>query len=321
MNILFINDPNPQGQDQLADSLLHGFVRAFGQAKVREFFGHRRYCSEEKYLQDWPIHLGALAYGNNFSAPSSDRGIYYDAVIVNTRALAHEAALDKVLVSDPRRLVFISSGDSPEMPAQLPFRPALVVHRPGNAWRDHKNLELFISVPSEWFWYHWGHGSFGPDGLSVYAAMSDNHPFRRHVLQTLVNAAIPGALLRFGSGQGYRIDGTRNTVPVPRFLRELSKARTVVNARGGNIDTMCVSEAFIAKRLLITDDFGGAACYRDGKHLFYYTDPHDAVSKALWADKHRDAAQAMALAGSAFYQERHTPELQAVMIMKAADLL
>ena len=323
MKILFINDPNPEGQDQLADSLLHGFVRAFGQQNVREFYGHRRYYSDPEYLKDWPIHLGALAYG--------ERQVYdqvYDIVIANTRALHDAETMQLLMLMRAKPIILISSGDSPEQPPNLPFKPALVVHRPGNAWEGYPNLELFISVPSEWFYYHRGQARRSDEmpidsemAINGYAAMSDNHPLRREVLRALGNAHIPCTIWRFGSGSGYKIPFTMGTVPVPKFLRELSMAHCVVNVRGGNIDTMCVSETFIAGKLLITTPFGGDDRYIDCQHCVYYNAPEEVVEKVAWAIAHPGAAREIAKQGAAYYRRHDTPECQAVRIMVKAGLI
>lgn len=315
MKILFLGDPNPEGQDQLCDGLLHGFTRVYGQANVYDYFRFARHRADGAYLQQWPIWTGALAYRIPDYQEQLTTIADFDAHIVSLRALGLYRSLPGAFES---ALILIDPEDSPSPRPMIPATPRLVVHRPGCEMWGMPCHEIFISVPQEWMEAMLARTPYPKESGSLFAAMSDNGPARRAVMGKLAKEGFGG--LHWGSGVGYEIAGTAGSIGAGHCLRAIEAARVVVNCRGAGRDTMMVSQALALGKCLVTDDFGGGDEYKDEIHCLFYRTPTECVERTLWALENTGRAANIAVAGHRLWSTRHTVEARALEIMKKAGI-
>lgn len=331
MKVLYIADDRRDGpglQDMFSQTLLYGLARSLGTMNVDDWFRHWQYRGAPYALQDWPVFLGSLSY---YGKPENQRIPIdkFDVQVINVRFLSEEVIIHQLCSRhehrqildqlDTQKLILTNSTDDPA--GVSPTRPyKLWVERPGRPQSLPESFVAHISVPMEWVWFQMAKArDYDHSRIRLYAAMGDNGPVRRELMEQLAASNIPDKRLRWGSATGYAISGTLGTIAPPSYLRETQAADMCVSVRGCNQDCLRTSEILALGSLLISDDPGWSNL-EPGTHYLRFSTPEECLKQIWWAIDNPDGVDKIALAGHMHYLQYHTPEKQAVRILRAAGI-
>lgn len=309
-------------QDMLCDCLTYGLTRACGSLNVYLPFHRKLYSFNPHCTKHWPVHLGATAIPPGRHVSTAYNDLYFVDARFFTRApvlngLMSEQYYDEFLTYlCPERLVLINGSDNPNSWPDIPEpfnSPLLRVARPHP---DAQHYQLHISPPLEHIWRHRAlfTSELHPRHTFLYAALNDNHHYRRTIMETLANSNIPDMKLRWGSAEGYRIDRTLPPITPGQYYTELANTDAAVAYKGVGIDTLRHFEILATGALLIADT-GFCDGFSPNTHYLPFSNTDELVKAVWWAIDHPEEAKRIAKRGHHRFLTRHTPEALATELL------